>query len=211
MTLDKVVVKLGAAVREPGVLFVALSRVRHPDDLMLDDDFPALFEILNQTKHPSFQKRQRWEKEMRATFARTLRLHLRDADRYCHPGQHVWTAADSDVVDCMLEVIKKENKEPDTESLQSLVTTRYPELSSTDFARIWERMHTFPYIFELAVLTQTLDTLTLQGCTQLNSSTPSVPQLTSKIHFQNWHVSLKDGGVQLKFCFFACVCFARTR
>ena len=45
MTLAKVIVKLGAAVREPGVLFVALSRVRHPDDLMLDDDFPALFEI----------------------------------------------------------------------------------------------------------------------------------------------------------------------
>ena len=49
MTLAKVIVKLGAAVREPGVLFVALSRVRHPDDLMLDDDFPALFEILKQT------------------------------------------------------------------------------------------------------------------------------------------------------------------
>ena len=61
MTLDKVIVKLGAAVREPGVLFVALSRVRHPDDLMLDDDFPALFEILKQSKHPSFQKRQAWE------------------------------------------------------------------------------------------------------------------------------------------------------
>ena len=117
---------------------------------------------------------------------------MRDADRYCHPGEHVWTAADSDVVDCMLELIKKEKKEPHVETLQSLVTTRYPERSPTDVARIWERMHTFPYIFELAVLTQTLDTLTLQGSTQLDSSTPSVPQLTSKIHFQNWHVSVKD-------------------
>ena len=44
ITLYKVIVKLGRAVAEPGVLFVALSRVRHPDDLMLDDSVPALFD-----------------------------------------------------------------------------------------------------------------------------------------------------------------------
>ena len=82
MTLDKVIVKLGASVSEPGVLFVALSRVRHPNDLMLDDDFPALFDILKQTKHPSYQKRQQWGKIMCAKFARTLREHLRDAEKY---------------------------------------------------------------------------------------------------------------------------------
>ena len=80
MTLDKVIVKLGASVGDPGVLFVALSRVRHPDDLMLDDEFPALFAILKQTKHPSYQKRQQWEKLMRAKFARTLGEHMRDAE-----------------------------------------------------------------------------------------------------------------------------------
>ena len=41
MTLDKAVVKLGSKAGTPGVAFVALSRVRHPDDLMLDDDFPS--------------------------------------------------------------------------------------------------------------------------------------------------------------------------
>ena len=56
MTLNKVVVKLSAAVATPGVLFVALSRVRHPDDLMmLDDDFPALATILKAGCHPSFK------------------------------------------------------------------------------------------------------------------------------------------------------------
>ena len=80
MTLEKVIVKLGKAVAEPGVLFVALSRVRHPDDLMLDDDFPSLFEILKQAKHPSFARRQHWEKLMRARFAQTLSMHMRDSE-----------------------------------------------------------------------------------------------------------------------------------
>jgi len=39
MTLRRAVVNLGKAAQKPGVLFVALSRVRHPDDLMLDDSF----------------------------------------------------------------------------------------------------------------------------------------------------------------------------
>ena len=60
MTLDKVVVKLGNAVREPGVLFVALSRVRHPDDLMLDDDFPALFEIRSKGNIPPSASASTW-------------------------------------------------------------------------------------------------------------------------------------------------------
>ena len=192
MTLDKVVVKLGAAVREPGVLFVALSRVKHPDDLMLDDDFPALFEILKQSKHPSFQKRQNWEKEMRAKFARTLRLHMRDADRYCHPGLHVWTADDSALVDVFLEVLRKMPRAPDPSTVKSAVSALRPHVSETDLSRVWDRMQTFPYIFEVAAATGTLDTLTLQGTTRLESSTAHTPSLTTKIHYDNWHVALKD-------------------
>ena len=111
MTLAKVIVKLGAAVREPDVLLVALSRVKHPDDLMLDDDFPAFFEILKHSKHPSYLKRQHWEKLMRAKFARTLRLHMRDAEKYVHPGTHVWTAADSNTADLLLRVVAKVSPE----------------------------------------------------------------------------------------------------
>ena len=44
MTLSSAIVKLGKAVKEPGVLLVALSRVRHPDNLMLDDDFPPFYD-----------------------------------------------------------------------------------------------------------------------------------------------------------------------
>ena len=162
MTLDKVIVKLGAAVREPGVLFVALSRVRHPDDLMLDDDFPAMFEILKQTKHPSFQKRQHWEKLMRANFAHTLRQHMRDADLYTHPGTHVWTAADSDTADTLLRELQKNPTLADDEIVNA-TSALHPDLDSSQLSRVWERMQTFPYVFEVARARGTVDTLTLQG------------------------------------------------
>ena len=68
LTLKKVVVKLSRAAAEPGVLFVALSRVEHPDNLMLDDDFPDFSTILKQKKHESFGKRQLWEKRARSFF-----------------------------------------------------------------------------------------------------------------------------------------------
>ena len=37
----------------PGVAFVALSRVRHPDHLVLDDDFPDLATIMKQAERES--------------------------------------------------------------------------------------------------------------------------------------------------------------
>ncbi len=72
---------------------------------MLDDDFPALYEILNQTKHPSIRMRQYWEKQMYAKFARTLRFNMRDAELYNHPGTHVWTAKDSEIADVLLQLV----------------------------------------------------------------------------------------------------------
>ena len=72
MTLDKAIVKLGNKASQP-----ALSRVRHVDDLMLDDDFPSMQIIMSQTNHPSFRKRLVWEKYRLADFSRTLRHHMR--------------------------------------------------------------------------------------------------------------------------------------
>ena len=77
MTLDKAIVKLGNKASQPGVCFTALSRVRHVDDLMLDDDFPSMQIIMSQTNHPSFRKRLVWEKYRLADFSRTLRHHMR--------------------------------------------------------------------------------------------------------------------------------------
>ena len=77
LTLKKAIVKLARAAAEPGVLFVALSRVEHPDNLMLDDDFPDYATILKQKRHESFAKRQAWEKRARSFFSTTIRKHMR--------------------------------------------------------------------------------------------------------------------------------------
>ena len=61
LTLSKSVVKLGKAISDPGVLFVALSRVQHPDNLMLDDEFPVFLIILKQARKATFKTRQNWE------------------------------------------------------------------------------------------------------------------------------------------------------
>ena len=79
MTLDKVIVNLGKAATDPGILFVALSRVRHPDDLLLEDNFPDLRSIMIQRKNARFSARQNWEKLARVKFSRTLRHYMRDA------------------------------------------------------------------------------------------------------------------------------------
>ena len=66
MTLAKAVVRLGKfAASKPGVLFVALTRVRHPDHLLLEDDFPAFSDLRKQLLHPSFSARIIWEKRAR--------------------------------------------------------------------------------------------------------------------------------------------------
>ena len=91
MTLDKAIVRLRDAVSTPGVLFVALSRVRHPDDLMVVHDFPSLAVILKRKRHPSFQKRQQWEKVMRAKFSKPARTCMQNPELYRNPGTHVWT------------------------------------------------------------------------------------------------------------------------
>ena len=82
MTLDKAVVFIGRRAATPGVLFVALTRVRHPDDLMLDDDFPDMSTIMKQKQTISFQRRQQWERTMTVKFSKTLRREMRDDTVY---------------------------------------------------------------------------------------------------------------------------------
>ena len=73
MTLDRAVVRLTKAAASPGVAFVALSRVRHPDHLMLEDTFPDMATIMKQSEKEAFVTRQRRERRMRVFFSRTIR------------------------------------------------------------------------------------------------------------------------------------------
>ena len=81
MTLDKAILRCKQTWR-PGMLFVGLSRVRHCMDLMLEDDFPALSQILKLRSQSGYRMRLRWEQKMRARFGHTVRMHMRDTTKY---------------------------------------------------------------------------------------------------------------------------------
>ena len=46
MTLAKALLHITQAAASPGVIFTAMTRVRHPDTLMLDDEFPSYGQIM---------------------------------------------------------------------------------------------------------------------------------------------------------------------
>ena len=116
MTLDRAVVRLTKAAASPGVAFVALSRVRHPDHLMLEDSFPDMATIMKQSEKEAFLARQRWERRMRVQFSRTIRAHMRDSALFS--AEKVWTSDESRQADLLLQQLKAK------------VTEKHPNLGS---------------------------------------------------------------------------------
>ena len=62
MTLDRVRVQLSdRTAGVPGIAFVAVTRVRHPWDLVFDQDVSAYEHFMKARRTPAFRKRQRFE------------------------------------------------------------------------------------------------------------------------------------------------------
>ncbi len=80
-SLEQGTVKLGAAALKPGIAFVALTRARHPDGSVLDDNFPVFSAFQKQKQHFTFQYRQRFERVARYRFSRTIRRVYVDVAR----------------------------------------------------------------------------------------------------------------------------------
>ena len=85
---------------------------------------------------------------------------------------HVWNAEDSDTADLLLRVVKQNPSELDRDTLLAKAAALAPTILSANLARVWDRLQTFPYIFEIAVARGTLDALTLQG-TERTAATPA--------------------------------------
>ena len=115
MTLDRAVVRLTKAAASPGVAFVALSRVRHPDHLMLEDSFPDMSTIMKQAEKEAFLARQRWERRMRVQFSRTIREHMRDPQLFS--SDKVWTARESKLADALLHAVRANPEKEEDEIL----------------------------------------------------------------------------------------------
>ena len=127
---------------------------------------------------------------MRARFARTLRLYMRDVDVYTNPGIHVWTADDSNGAEALLQTIKNNVLIPD-EAIPRAARALAPDFALSTLTRIWERMQTFPYIFEVAAARRNVDVYHLDGTPAIDHGPSTAPQV-SVIHYRGWQVSLKD-------------------
>ena len=184
MTLRRVKVKIGKSVSQAGVLFTALSRVRHPDDMMLDDSFPTLYEIMQQARHEKFLARLQWERTMRVKFSRTLRKYMREPDRYS--TENLWTEEESRVFDALLKLARDRSLTDDFMERVSRQTKADVETVN----RVFERMDTFPYIFEVAQARGELDTLSLDGTQSLRSVAHI--KKTTRVVYNGWSVPLHD-------------------
>ena len=184
MTLDRVIVRLTKAASAPGVAFVALSRVRHPDHLMLEDSFPDMSTIMRQLANPSYQARQRWERDARVKFSRTVRQHMRDPELYT--PEKCWTDAESTMADQIVAAVRKEP----SVTLEDVVAGIRGAAPSTDEALIEtvaEKLKEFPHIFELAKARDQMDEYDLSG-----NHRPRGKRDVTHIRYQGWSVPLTD-------------------
>ena len=100
MTLDKVRVHLSERTAGiPGIGFVACTRVRHPWDLVFEEDLPEYEHFMKARRTPAFRERRRFELRQEARASRTLR-------RYGYCEADLWTAEERTAADELLRGLK---------------------------------------------------------------------------------------------------------
>ena len=76
MTLQKVRVHLSErTAKVPGIGFVAVTRVKHPWDLVFEEDLPDYREFMSARRKPTYRARRRFELRQEAAASRTLRKY----------------------------------------------------------------------------------------------------------------------------------------
>ena len=131
------------------MLFVGLSRVRHCMDLMLEDDFPALSQILKLRSQSGYHMRLRWEQKMRARFGHTVRMHMRDTTKYS--AKRCWSPEESNFADRILLWLKK-HADSDKQRLLDRITLH--DLNSDESSlelldRVRAKLKMYPHCHEV--------------------------------------------------------------
>ena len=100
MTLDRVRVHLSAKTAAvPGIGFVACTRVRHPWDIVFEEDLPEYEHFMKARKTLVFRERKRFQLRQQARASRTLR-------RYGYCRADLWSAAERAAAEEMLKGLK---------------------------------------------------------------------------------------------------------
>lgn len=180
MTLEKAVIHIGNAACKPGVLFVALSRVKHVDDLMLEDDFPALATIIAQRNSKGYEEHQIWEREARVKFSKTIRRYMKDTSIYS--ADKCWTDEDNDLCELILQSIREDPHLTE----HTIFNELHKDKNKEDLIRVWEKLQTFPHIFEIASARKQLLDYELNGI--LKPVTHKETRVTH-LELQQWKVT----------------------
>ena len=102
MTLRRVRVQLSnRTAATPGIGFVAVTRVKHPWDLVFEEDLPEWEEFQKAQWKPAFRQRRRYELRMSAKASRTIR-------RYRCCAADPWTEEEAQVADRLLRQLAVE-------------------------------------------------------------------------------------------------------
>ena len=80
---------VGGQFYSAGIGFVACTRVRHPWDLVFEEDLPEYEHFMKARRTPAFRARRRFELRQEARASRTLR-------RYGYCEADLWTASQAD-------------------------------------------------------------------------------------------------------------------
>ena len=107
-----------------------------------------------QKKHNTFQTRQKYERQARATFSKTIRKYMRDADIYTK--DLIWTEAEAAAADDILRFIQKHPAATKTEYLAAMtIATDQVEEQNTLHAETWRRLHDqYPHMFAVTAARQ---------------------------------------------------------
>ena len=152
MTLEKIVVDLGAKASSPGVAFVALTRVRHPDHMLLEDTFPAMSVIMKQKDAPAFMARQAWERDQAVLFSKTLRRCIRDPALYSE--QSLWTTSDDALADVILALARSHDLSDVAALRCACASASGQDCSISDIERVVGRLQKWPHSLELQTAQQ---------------------------------------------------------
>jgi len=83
-----------------GLPFVASTRVRHPWDLVYEEDLPDYEHFMKARGTPAFRRRRRWELRLQELASITLRKY-----RYC--SDDFWTEEEANAAASLIEVLKR--------------------------------------------------------------------------------------------------------
>ena len=99
MTLNRVRVCMrDAAAAIAGIGYVAITRVKHIEDIVFEEDLPSWDAFQEAKRKPGFRQRRRMELRLLGKFSRTLR-------RYGFCEEDRWSDTEREVADALLAVL----------------------------------------------------------------------------------------------------------